>query len=74
MKVDSLHVLVTGEAHGIGAALCRRFRARGARAVTVVDLDGSAAASGDGVLKPEEVAEVVIAGLEAEDFLILPQP
>jgi len=43
VKVDSLHVLVTGGAHGIGAALCRRFRAEGARAVTVVDLDGSAA-------------------------------
>lgn len=34
----------------------------------------AAAASMDGVLSPEEVAACVVAGLEAETFLILPHP
>ncbi|MDD9934844.1 MAG: SDR family NAD(P)-dependent oxidoreductase [Myxococcales bacterium] len=39
-------------------------------------LDGweSSPQAGDGVLQPEEVAESVIRGLEAERFLILPHP
>jgi len=36
-------VVVTGGAHGIGAALCRRFAAEGAKAVVVADIDGEAA-------------------------------
>ena len=35
---------------------------------------GSSAARADGVMTPAEVAEVVLAGIEAEKFLILPHP
>jgi NAD(P)-dependent dehydrogenase (short-subunit alcohol dehydrogenase family) len=34
----------------------------------------SAAAAGDGIIEPEALAEVVIEGLRAESFLILPHP
>ncbi|MBV1882739.1 MAG: SDR family oxidoreductase [Pseudomonadales bacterium] len=45
MKLEGKHVVVTGGAGGIGAALCRRFKQEGARAVVVVDLDGPGAES-----------------------------
>ncbi|WP_312867516.1 SDR family oxidoreductase [Amycolatopsis pithecellobii] len=44
MKLDGAGVVVTGGAHGIGAALARRFAAAGAR-VFIVDLDGESAAA-----------------------------
>jgi NAD(P)-dependent dehydrogenase (short-subunit alcohol dehydrogenase family) len=40
MKVADKVVVVTGGAHGIGAALARRFASEGARAVVVSDIDG----------------------------------
>lgn len=43
MKVAGKHVVVTGGASGIGRALCRRFAAEGAKAVTVADLDADGA-------------------------------
>jgi NAD(P)-dependent dehydrogenase (short-subunit alcohol dehydrogenase family) len=43
MRVAGSIVVVTGGAHGIGRALCRRFAAEGARRVVVADLDGAAA-------------------------------
>ncbi len=35
--------MVTGGAHGIGEGLARRFKAEGARAVVVSDIDGAGA-------------------------------
>jgi NAD(P)-dependent dehydrogenase (short-subunit alcohol dehydrogenase family) len=38
MKIEGAHVVVTGAAGGIGAAMARRFAAEGARAVVVADI------------------------------------
>ncbi len=43
MNIKDKVIVVTGGANGIGAALCRRFAAGGARAVVVADIDGEAA-------------------------------
>jgi NAD(P)-dependent dehydrogenase (short-subunit alcohol dehydrogenase family) len=43
MNVGGKHVVVTGGASGIGAALCRRFAAEGASAVVVADRDADGA-------------------------------
>jgi NAD(P)-dependent dehydrogenase (short-subunit alcohol dehydrogenase family) len=39
MRVKEKVIVVTGGAHGIGAAMCRRFKQEGAKSVVVVDLD-----------------------------------
>jgi NAD(P)-dependent dehydrogenase (short-subunit alcohol dehydrogenase family) len=43
MNVAGKVVVVTGGAHGIGAALARRFAAQGARMLVVADIDGQSA-------------------------------
>lgn len=43
VKVEGKVVVVTGGGSGIGAAVCRRLRAEGARAVVVADRDDGAA-------------------------------
>jgi len=43
MEVKDKVIVVTGGAHGIGAALCRRFKQEGARAVVVADIDAKGA-------------------------------
>ena len=71
MELQGKVVVVTGGAGGIGAALCRRSAAEGARGVAVADLDGSAAESVAAALgvpalgapvdvtDPEQVADLV---------------
>ena len=44
MKIAGKVVVVTGGANGIGRALCRRFKAEGARAVVVADMNAAGAA------------------------------
>src|SRR4051794_39354711 len=39
MEIADKHVVVTGGGNGIGRALCRRFKADGARAIVVADMD-----------------------------------
>jgi NAD(P)-dependent dehydrogenase (short-subunit alcohol dehydrogenase family) len=43
MQLREKTVVVTGGGNGIGAALCRRFAAEGARRIVCVDIDGAAA-------------------------------
>jgi NAD(P)-dependent dehydrogenase (short-subunit alcohol dehydrogenase family) len=43
MKLADKVIVVTGGAHGIGAAMARRFKAEGARAVVVSDIDAAGA-------------------------------
>lgn len=39
-----------------------------------LESSGAAAAAGDGILEPEDVADIVLEGLDREEFLILPHP
>src|SRR4051812_40772998 len=43
MQVREKVIVVTGGAHGIGQAMCRRFAREGAKAVVVADRDAAAA-------------------------------
>jgi NAD(P)-dependent dehydrogenase (short-subunit alcohol dehydrogenase family) len=45
MKLENKVVVVTGGANGIGYALAKRFKAEGARAVTVADIDAAKVAA-----------------------------
>lgn len=43
MELKDKVVIVTGGANGIGRAMCRRFKAEGAKGIVVADLDGAGA-------------------------------
>ncbi len=76
MNLDGKIVVVTGAGSGIGRALVEKFVAEGARQVVAAGLlnQVGGAASGDGMMAPEQLADIVIGGLEKESFLILPHP
>ncbi len=65
------HLAITHRDHGIKVSvLCPQ-------AVRTAMIDGElekGSASVDGIMTPEDVAEVVVRGLESERFLILPHP
>ncbi len=50
MRIDGKHVVITGAASGIGAALATRFEAEGARAVVGADLQSDAIPVADAVV------------------------
>jgi len=60
MQIENTTAIVTGGASGIGAALCRRFAAEGARVIVAdIDADGAAAVAGEigGLAVPTDVAD-----------------
>ncbi|MGI9016002.1 MAG: SDR family oxidoreductase [Euzebya sp.] len=69
MELNDARVLVTGGGSGIGAALCRRFAAEGAR-VVVVDLDADSAARVAGEIGGTALTVDVGAGSQANATMI----
>jgi len=75
VDLSGRHVVVTGGAHGIGEALCRRFAREGARVVVVADRDEAGAEAvaraiggtsfGLDVADPEQIRRLVVWAREA---------
>jgi NAD(P)-dependent dehydrogenase (short-subunit alcohol dehydrogenase family) len=63
MEIAGKVVVITGGCSGIGAALARRFRDEGARAVVVADLDTAGAPEGTTAHRCDVAREGEIAGL-----------
>src|SRR5438045_2748814 len=66
MELAGKHVIVTGGASGIGAALCERFAAEGASGVVVADRDADGAAAVAGRISARALAASVDVGVEAD--------
>jgi NAD(P)-dependent dehydrogenase (short-subunit alcohol dehydrogenase family) len=64
MQLKDKVIVVTGGAHGIGRALCRRFAAEGARGIVVADRDSEGAEQVAGAIGGLAVA--VDVGVEAD--------
>src|SRR3954454_3266202 len=66
MELAGKHVIVTGGASGIGAALCERFAAEGARGVVVADRDADGAVAVAARIGAQALAASVDVGVEAD--------
>ncbi len=65
------HLAITHQEHGIKVSV---VCPQAVRTALIGDEPEKGSAAVDGILSPEEVAESVVRGLEAERFLILPHP
>src|SRR5438309_19187 len=66
MELAGKHVIVTGGASGIGAAMCERFAAEGARGVVVADRDADGAVRVAERIGDQALAASTDVGVEAD--------
>src|SRR3954451_1828997 len=66
MELAGKHVIVTGGASGIGAAMCERFAVEGARGVVVADRDADGAVRVAERIGAQAMAASTDVGVEAD--------